>query len=93
MFAGRVVGGSIMNDPIVEEVRRHCMEHTRKFGGDLKRICEDLQRLQRESGCQVVRRPPKLLWDKADLDVALDRLHGKSDRIISGDELRKEFGL
>ncbi|MBU4273659.1 MAG: hypothetical protein KKA28_17495 [Planctomycetes bacterium] len=50
-----------MNDPIVEEVRRHRMEHTRKFGGDLKLICEDLRRIQRESGCRVVRRPPKLL--------------------------------
>ena len=50
-----------MNDPIVDEVRRHRMEHTRKFGGDLKRICEDLRRIQRESGCRVVRRPPKLL--------------------------------
>ena len=50
-----------MNDPIVEEVRRHRMEHTRKFGGDLKLICEDLRHIQRESGCQVVRRPPKLL--------------------------------
>jgi hypothetical protein len=50
-----------MSDPIVEEVRRHRMEHTRKFDGDLKRICEDFRRIQRESGCQVVRRPPKLL--------------------------------
>ena len=41
-----------MNDPIVEEVRRHRMEHTRKFGGDLKLICEDLRRIQRESGCR-----------------------------------------
>lgn len=31
-----------MKDPIVEEVRRHRMEHTRKFGGDLKAIFEDL---------------------------------------------------
>ena len=30
-----------MSDPIVDEVRRHRMEHTRKFDGDLKRICED----------------------------------------------------
>jgi hypothetical protein len=37
-----------MNDPIVEEVRRHRMEHTRKFGGDLKRICHDLRRIQQE---------------------------------------------
>lgn len=50
-----------MNDPIVEEVRRYRMEHTRKFGGNLKLIFEDLRRLQDESGCQVVRRAPKLL--------------------------------
>lgn len=50
-----------MKDPIVEEVRRYRMEHTRKFGGDLKLICEDLRRLQRESGCRVVRRSPVLL--------------------------------
>ena len=50
-----------MNDPIVEEVRRHRMEHTRKFGGNLKLICDDLRRIQRETGCPVVRRPPKLL--------------------------------
>lgn len=50
-----------MNDPIVEEVRRHRMEHTRRFGGDLNLICEDLRRLQRESGCKVIRRPPKRL--------------------------------
>ncbi len=50
-----------MKDPIVEEVRSYRMEHTRKFGGDLDRICEDLRRIQRESGCEVVRRPPKLL--------------------------------
>ncbi len=50
-----------MKDPIVEEVRRHRMEHTRKFGGDLNLICEDLRRIQLASGCEVVRRPPKLL--------------------------------
>ena len=50
-----------MNDSIVEEVRRYRIEHTRKFGGDLKLICDDLRRVQRETGCHVVRRPPKLL--------------------------------
>jgi hypothetical protein len=48
-----------MKDPIVEEIRCFRMEHTRKFGGDMKLICEDLRRIQRETGCQVVRRPPK----------------------------------
>jgi hypothetical protein len=50
-----------MKDPIVEEVRQQRLEHTRKFGGDLNRICEDLQRMQQMAGYQVVRRPPKLI--------------------------------
>lgn len=50
-----------MNDPIVEEVRNWRAEHTRKFGGDLNRICAELRRLQQTSGCRVVRRQPKLL--------------------------------
>jgi hypothetical protein len=48
-----------MNDPIVEEVRRWRIEHTRKFGGNLNLIYEDLRRIQHQTGCQVVRRPPK----------------------------------
>ena len=31
--------------------------------------------------------------DYADLQVALDRIHDKTDPIISGKELRKSFGL
>jgi len=58
-----------MKDSIVEEVRRHRMEHTRKFGGDLDRICEDLRRIQQESGCQVVSRPPKLLTPKKEINT------------------------
>ena len=45
-----------MSDPIVEEVRRYRMEHTRKFGGDLFRICEDLHRLQRRAHQVRIRR-------------------------------------
>jgi hypothetical protein len=48
-----------MNDPIVEEVRRYRMEHTRKFNGDLAAICKDLQEIQRQSGHEVVRLPPR----------------------------------
>jgi hypothetical protein len=52
-----------MKDPIVEEVRRHRMEHTRKFKGDLAAICEDLRAVQIASGLKVVRltakKPPK----------------------------------
>ena len=56
-----------MNDPVVEEVRRHRMDHTRKFGGDLKLICEDLRRIQEASATStVVRRPPKLVAPAAE---------------------------
>lgn len=48
-----------MKDPIVAEVRRHRMEHTRKFHGDLAAICEDLRAIQRAAGHKVVRLPPK----------------------------------
>ena len=33
------------------------------------------------------------LEDYADLQVALDRLHDKSDPVLSGKELRKSLGL
>lgn len=53
-----------MKDPIVEEVRRHRMEHTRKFNGDLRAICEDLQSIQRASGHKVVRLPARRVTPK-----------------------------
>ena len=47
-----------MRDPIVEEVRKHRMEHTRKFRGDLSAICADLCSIQNASGHKVVRLVP-----------------------------------
>ncbi len=44
-----------MKDPIVEEVRKHRMEHTQKFRGDLTEICADLRSIQAISGHKVVR--------------------------------------
>ena len=49
-----------MNDPIVEEVRKHRMEHTRTFRGDLTAICADLRAIQATSGHSVVRLAPRL---------------------------------
>ncbi len=46
-----------MKDPIVEEVRKHRMEHTAKFHGDLDAIYEDLRRIQATCGRKVVRLP------------------------------------
>jgi hypothetical protein len=44
-----------MKDPIVEEVRKHRMEHTQKFRGDLSAICADLRSIQTASGHKIVR--------------------------------------
>jgi hypothetical protein len=54
----------IMGDPIIEELRRHRLEHARKFNFDLAAICEDLRALQREEGLKVVRLPPNRLAGK-----------------------------
>jgi len=50
-----------VSDPIVDEVRRHRMEHTREFGFDLEAICNDLRRKQALSNREIVRLPPKRL--------------------------------
>lgn len=47
-----------MKDPIVEEVRKYRMEHTRKFRGNLAAICADLSAVQEASGYEVVRLAP-----------------------------------
>jgi len=61
LFARRTNGGREMKDPIVEEVRKYRMEHTRKFNFDLAAICADLKRIERESGHRVVRLAPRKL--------------------------------
>lgn len=50
-----------MTDPIVEEVRKHRMEHTLKFRRNLAAICVDLRAIQVTSGHIVVRLPPRRL--------------------------------
>ena len=47
-----------MKDPIVEEVRRIRMEHTRQFNGDLDAIFADLRAVQGRCGHKVVRLAP-----------------------------------
>lgn len=50
-----------MTDPIVEEVRRFRMEHTRKCKSNLALICKDLRAIQARCGHKVVRLSPKKL--------------------------------
>ena len=53
-----------MKDPIVAEVRRHRMEHTRRFNGDLTRICEELRKLEAGLGDRLVKPQPRRLRPK-----------------------------
>jgi len=48
-----------MKDPYVAEVRKHRMEHTRAFGSDLSRICEDLRRIEGTVQDRLVTPKPK----------------------------------
>jgi len=47
------------DDEIVAEIRRRREAHAESFGFDLKLIVEDLMRQERESGVDVVERPPR----------------------------------
>lgn len=44
-----------MSDPIIDEIRRNRLAHTRRFDGDLHRICEDLRVYQKVCGHEIVR--------------------------------------
>ena len=50
-----------MTDPLVDEVRRSRMEHTRKCSFDLDLICEDIRKIQVRCGHKVVRLPARRL--------------------------------
>lgn len=47
------------SDPILEEIWKARDEHARRFGYDLKKICADLRRIEKQSGRRVVARKPK----------------------------------
>jgi hypothetical protein len=55
----KTIGGRQMKDPIVEEVRKFRMEHTRKHRGDLSAICADLHNVQISSGHKIVHLAPR----------------------------------
>jgi hypothetical protein len=50
---------SAVDDEIVEEIRRRREAHAKSLGHDLKRVAEDFQRQERESGTPVVSRRPR----------------------------------
>jgi hypothetical protein len=49
------------SDPILEEIWKARDEHARCLDCDLKKICADLRRIEKQSGRRVVIRKPKRL--------------------------------
>jgi hypothetical protein len=49
----------MIEDPIVDEVRKARDELARRFNYDLDALCADLQQKQAQSGRKVVSFPPK----------------------------------
>ncbi|MDM8517233.1 hypothetical protein QUF76_13610 [Desulfobacterales bacterium HSG16] len=54
----------MIEDPIVEEVRKYRKMHAEKYGNDLKRIVEALRKRERESKRKLLNPGPKLRLDK-----------------------------
>jgi hypothetical protein len=49
----------MQKDPIVEEIRNIREAHAAKFNYDLKAICADMKKKEKDSGHTVVSLPPK----------------------------------
>jgi RHH-type transcriptional regulator, rel operon repressor / antitoxin RelB len=62
-----------------------------------KELSEQLESIARETerprSFIIQKALESYIEDYADLQIALDRLHDKSDPLISGKELRKSLGL
>ncbi len=54
----------MMDDPIVEEIRRYRSEHAARYGNDIHRICEALREEARKSGRKQVNFGPRKLSDQ-----------------------------
>jgi hypothetical protein len=57
----------MMNDPIVEEIRRFRKEHAARYGNDLAKIAAALKEKERASGRDYLNPGPKSLEKKAGL--------------------------
>jgi len=55
---------------------------------------EDIAReTERSKSFHIQKAIELYLQERADLQVAMDRLHDSSDSVIDGQEMRKKFGL
>ena len=61
----------MMEDPIVEEVRKHRAAHAAKYNNDLAAICKALKLREKQSKRKVVNRQPRA-WQaqKENFDMA-----------------------
>lgn len=60
----------MIDDPIVEEIRRYRQQHAKQFGHDLKRIVADLRKKEEISGFPRLNPGPKqVLRDRAPLST------------------------
>jgi hypothetical protein len=60
------------DDPIVAEIRAIRHAHAAKFNNDLHAICEDIRRLQRESGRTYVTLEPRRIKPEATTNIATE---------------------
>ena len=51
----------MVEDPIVEEVRKHRAAHAAKYNNDLEAICKALKLREKQSKRKVVNRAPRAL--------------------------------
>ena len=51
----------MIEDPIVEEIRRYRVEHAAQYGNDLNRICAALRESEKQSKKEVVHFEPRPL--------------------------------
>ncbi len=49
----------MINDSIVEEIRKYRQEHAKRYGHNLRRIAEALRERERQSSRRVINRGPK----------------------------------
>ncbi len=54
----------MVDDPIVEEMRRYRKEHAARYGNDLAEICKALREREVQSKRKVVNRGPRELLPK-----------------------------
>lgn len=51
----------MINDPVVEEVRKHRQEHAKRYGFDLRRIADALRDTEKHFSHRVISPGPKFV--------------------------------